>query len=144
MRLEGAVLACAAGLDPAAGRLDPTGASYSTSNWPSYVQELYDPTVDDIQEHTEPEICKILGEKTDTSVNMPGRELKDPASQRFAVRGHAPQPARSRSGSDAPPEGFQPPPQGTAARTTRGTRLIMPAAATVAGCECGRASSRGN
>ena len=56
----------------------------STSHsWATFVEELYDPTVDDFQE---PEICRILGEKTEACTNIPERELQDAASQRFAVR----------------------------------------------------------
>ena len=69
-------------LPPDSGPHATRWSAFSTSNWSAYVDELYDPTVDDTQE---PEICKILGEKTEASTNIPERELKDAASQRFAV-----------------------------------------------------------
>lgn len=73
------------GLDPAAGRSNPTGGGFSTSDWPAYVDELYDPTVDDIRDYSEPEICRILGDKPDASANQLGREPKELTSQRFTV-----------------------------------------------------------
>ena len=68
------------GLDPAGARGNPA-FSFSTSQWP----QLFDPTVDDIQDQSEPEILQILGDKPDASTNLPGREPMDAASQRFAV-----------------------------------------------------------
>lgn len=71
---------------------DPTGKSaalaftHSTSSWQVYVKEIYDPTLDDIQDVSEPEICRILGERSESSV-----QLRDESSKRFAVRSHLPQ-----------------------------------------------------
>ena len=69
----------AAGLDPAAHRYDPA-AWPSSSNWGDYVRVIYDPTVDNENQESEPEICLILG---DTAVLE--REPKDATSQRFTV-----------------------------------------------------------
>ena len=80
-----------AGMDLAAARrcesADPTGVSarlsftHCTSSWQVYVAQLYDPTLDDITDVSEPEIVRILGEKSESSV-----QLRDQSSQRFAVR----------------------------------------------------------
>ena len=51
----------AAGLDPAAHRYDPA-AWPSSSNWGDYVRVIYDPTVDNENQESEPEICLILGD----------------------------------------------------------------------------------
>ncbi|EOD36925.1 hypothetical protein EMIHUDRAFT_449153 [Emiliania huxleyi CCMP1516] len=79
--------AAAAGVDPAAAgstEVDPTGSSaalaftHSTSSWQVFSRQLYDPT-DDNHDVSEPEICRILGEKTEASAQLRGDRC-----QRFA------------------------------------------------------------
>ena len=87
--------AAAAGVDPAAAgstEVDPTGSSaalaftHSTSSWQVFSRQLYDPT-DDNHDVSEPEICRILGEKTEASAQLRGDRC-----QRFAVRARPPSP----------------------------------------------------
>ena len=47
-----------------------------------YVAALYDPTLDDVQDQAEPEICDILDGMSDSISRQP----KDASSKRFAVR----------------------------------------------------------
>ena len=106
----------AAGLDPAAHRYDPATWP-SSSNWGDYVRVIYDPTVDNENQESEPEICLILG---DTAVLE--REPKDATSQRFTVNPAAlwpvviPYPPGALGASSRPP---LPPPRGGAC-----TRLV--------------------
>ncbi len=66
------------GMDPACreSKLDPA-TCWSTSNWPLYVQELYDPSLDEMSTVAEPEIVSILAE---------GLEGPRMSCQRYPVR----------------------------------------------------------
>jgi len=66
------------------GRSAVVAVTHSTNTWQVYVRQLYDPTLDDIQDVSEPEICRILGERSESSA-----QLRAASSQRFAVRGVA-------------------------------------------------------